>query len=127
MPVQSTKLGSNSTYLDLSYLHQISDGDIAFEREILIIYLREVPALAHRIQKKMKTKEYDDAAELVHEMKSKIRALGVKQAWRLADFIELNLRNKTNLSVLPHKISAFFKIIRKSIFLAKKELLKRTE
>lgn len=113
--------------MDLSYLHQISEGDIAFECEVLVIYLREVPSLAHNIQHALKARKYKVAADLVHELKSKIRVLGVKQAWRLADFIEVSLRKRTNLSQLPKKINLFFKILRKSVFLANTELLKHTK
>lgn len=127
MPIQSTKQRRTTIYLDLTYLQQISEGDIPFECEILMVYLNEVPSLARSIQKALKARKYILAANLVHKLKSKIRIIGLKQAWRLADIIEVSLRKKTNLSQLSHNLNVFFKIIRKSISLANKELLNRTK
>ncbi|MGB1240923.1 MAG: hypothetical protein ACPG49_00270 [Chitinophagales bacterium] len=126
MTIQPRKFIPQAVSLDLSYLRQISEGDISFEREILLIYLREVPLLAQKTKKTLKVGDYKTAADLIHKLKSKIRVIGLKQAWRLADFIEASLRKKTNLSELVKKIKVFFKIILHSVQLAKKELLKRT-
>ncbi len=126
MTIQPQKFIPQAVSLDLSYLRQISEGDVSFECEILLLYLREVPPLAQKTKNTLKVGDYKSAADLVHKLKSKIRVIGLKQAWRLADFIEAGLRKKTNLSELVKKIKVFFKIILQSVHLAKKELLKRT-
>ena len=125
MLVQSTKQRGKPVYLDLTYLQQISEGDTVFECEILTIYLKETPKLAQNIQKALKARKYIIAANLVHELKSKIRIIGLKQAWGLADLIEMSLRKKVNLPQLPNNLNVFFKVIHKSISLTNKELLKR--
>ncbi|MGB1241798.1 MAG: Hpt domain-containing protein [Chitinophagales bacterium] len=125
MLVQSTKQRGKPVYLDLTYLQQISEGDTVFECEILTIYLKETPRLAQNIQKALKARKYIIAANLVHELKSKIRIIGLKQAWGLADLIEMSLRKKVNLPQLPNNLNVFFKVIHKSISLTNKELLKR--
>ncbi|MEZ4886406.1 MAG: Hpt domain-containing protein [Chitinophagales bacterium] len=127
MSTLNTKVKTPPIYLDLTHLQQISEGDTAFECEILLIYLREVPEIVRQTQQALKGRDYLEAANLIHVLKSKIRVVGLKQAWRLADFIEINLRKKTNLNQLGSKIEIFFKIIRKSIFLVNKELLKSTK
>lgn len=121
------KTTGQSIRLDLSYLYQVSEGDVSFEYEIFMLYLRDVPDLIKKTKWALKQRKHHIAANLIHSLRSKIQILGLNQVRQLAKYIELKLRKGTPLSELLDKIKIFFEVIKKSILLAKKELLKRTK
>lgn len=127
MFTQTTHTSKKPIRFDLSYLHQVSEGDIAFEYEVFMLYLKDVPDLLKKTRKALMQKKNHIAANLIHALRSKIQILGLTQARQLAKDIELNLRKGTVANGLVKKIKIFFEVIKKSILLAKKELLKRTK
>lgn len=74
------------------YLEQLSDGDIAFENQIISIIKKEFPIEVLEYQNSIKTSNFLKTAENVHKLKHKISILGLVKGYELAAEFEKELK-----------------------------------
>jgi len=91
------KMEQSTPKFDLSYLKDLSQGDEEFEKEMLGIFLQEVPEGLHLLEEKLAQAQWIEASKEVHKLKSKIRLLGMESIKVYADEIENNLKKEANL------------------------------
>ena len=82
---------------DLSYLYSLSDGDTSFEKEMLEIFVQEVPQSLASLQQELSANNWASCAELVHRLRSKIRILGLHKVRDLASTLEHNFKYQENI------------------------------
>lgn len=104
---------------NLTYLHELSDGDHEFEQEMIGIYLEEVPEALTELKANFDQTSWIELANGIHKMRSKIRILGLEAAMGLAVEIENALKQGQKSQHIQNKIKEFFQIMESSIHHAK--------
>jgi HPt (histidine-containing phosphotransfer) domain-containing protein len=73
---------------DLTYLNELAGGDEAFRKEMLEIFLAEVPPALEKIPSLLEAEAWQELFATVHNLRSKLRILGLKDLNDLANQIE---------------------------------------
>jgi len=77
---------------NLSYINQLSGGDIEFENKIIAIIKSEFPVEKDEYYNNVKIKNLEKVAENVHKLKHKISILGLEKSYGIAERYEEELR-----------------------------------
>lgn len=81
----------------LSYINQLSGGDITFEQKLISIIKLEFPEEKAVYYKNIESDNFKEAAENVHKLKHKISILGLEKSYEVAVDFENNLLNKSTV------------------------------
>lgn len=79
----------NYTYIDLSYLYEIADGDSEFIKEMLSDYIEKVPQQFAELRQSIRDQNFEQAHFDAHKVKSSFQFVGVKQLVERAANIEI--------------------------------------
>lgn len=77
---------------NMSYIKEISGGDVEFENQLIEIVKIELPKEIATYNSYLKEKNLNMAADLVHKVKHKISTLGLEESYQLAILYEIELR-----------------------------------
>ena len=80
---------------NLSAIHELSNGDKAFEEKIFNVIKREFPEEKARYFSNLEKEENLKVAEDVHKLKHKISILGLEESYEIATEYEKNLKSGT--------------------------------
>ncbi|MCI2229247.1 Hpt domain-containing protein [Polaribacter sp. MSW13] len=94
---------------NLSYIKEISGGDIAFEKSVITVLKKEFPEEAKKCIENFESKKYLELANNVHKIKHKISILGLKEDLELASRFEADLKEE-NPKLYPNFIKILNKI-----------------
>jgi len=78
----------SASRIDWEYLHDLSENDPRFEREILDVYLKTTPALMSSLIDALRTHSYATAIRLAHTLRGSSRSIGANQFGDLCQEIE---------------------------------------
>ncbi|HKJ49296.1 MAG TPA: Hpt domain-containing protein [Christiangramia sp.] len=81
---------------NLSYIHQLSGGDRAFEEKLLDVVKRELPVEIDELKNNLQADNFSEAAANVHKLKHKISILGLEKSYYIAERYEDELREGNN-------------------------------
>lgn len=81
---------------NLSYIHQLSGGDQAFEEKLMAVVKKELPQEVEIYHKSINSENFREAALIVHKLKHKISILGLEESYRFAEIYEDELRDDRN-------------------------------
>ena len=81
---------------NLSYIHQLSGGDPAFEEKLLDVVKRELPMEIDELKNNLQVDNFSEAAANVHKLKHKISILGLEKSYYIAERYEDELREGNN-------------------------------
>jgi len=84
---------------NLSYINELSGGDLSFEEKILSVIKKEFPEEKNIYYQNLKEKKYKEVAENVHKLKHKISILGLENGYSIAVEYENNLLDNSNLTL----------------------------
>ena len=76
---------------NLSYIENMSGGDVSFTQKIIGIIKSEFPIEKQTYYNNYNSKKYKQAAENVHKLKHKISILGLEKSYEIAVAFETNL------------------------------------
>jgi signal transduction histidine kinase/DNA-binding response OmpR family regulator len=94
--------------LDLSYLLDLSNGDLQFVQNIMEAFLVETPAVLQNLETLVKTEDWVQAAKLVHKLKPNLAMFGFKTLQEQAEIFETSVHNK---SATAAQLNAMAKIL----------------
>lgn len=77
---------------NLSYIREISGGDLEFEKQIIEIIKVELPKEVKSYNSFLNEKYFKKAADLVHKIKHKISTLGLDESYQIAIKHEIELK-----------------------------------
>lgn len=80
--------GISASKIDWDYLHDLSENDERFEREILDVYLQTTPPLMTGLIEAIRTHSFSDAIRLAHTLRGSSRSIGANQFGDLCQEIE---------------------------------------
>lgn len=78
---------------NLSYIDQLSGGDIEFKTKIIDIIKSEFPLEKEEYYNNVQSKKLEKVAENVHKLKHKISILGLEKSYAVAETYEEEIRN----------------------------------
>lgn len=79
---------------NLSYIHQLSAGNITFKEKLIAVIKEEFPSEKAVYLTNIQAKNYKEAAENVHKIKHKISILGLEKSYEVARAFENNLKEE---------------------------------
>ena len=86
-PNQRNRVRPNPAIFDLSHLQQYTSGDSGLERELLDLFLRQMPVIVTQVREAQTVYEWKFA---FHTLKGSARAIGANAIGDLADALEAN-------------------------------------
>lgn len=78
--------------LDLTYLHEISDGDTVFINDVLSTFLEEMPKDIEKMRSAMDCKDHSTVGKVAHKTKSSLHTIGLHDLKSLALKIEQTIK-----------------------------------
>jgi PAS domain S-box-containing protein len=81
------------TTINLSYLMDLSNGDVHFVRAILEAFLSEVPVSLQDMELLVKQNNWDQVSKLAHKLKPNFAMLGLKSLQEQALYIEVGIQH----------------------------------
>lgn len=104
--------------IDLTYLRELSSGNRAFEKEMLTLFIKQVPEELMELQQAYQQKEHLLVKNTAHRMKSSLPLVGIDYLLKLLAQLEDAGRNEyfdTNtdecMDILNQKLEACFETI----------------
>jgi len=98
--------------INLSYLNDIADGDKEFIREILGIFVDQMPGEEIRLREAIAAEDWQMVRNVAHKVKSSTGNLGIKKAYDNFAEIEERAQKKLNLDTLPALIDETLELCR---------------
>jgi len=103
-------MADNSEYsFDLSYLNQVFQGNQVMIKQIISMFIQQVPSYIGEMEDCVMRMELDSLHPLAHKAKSSISMLGLKDMEELILSIEHKSKNNVDINELPElveKVSA---------------------
>lgn len=93
--IKGTSVKENDSSLDLSYLDELSDGDEDFKREMVKVFLKEVPDQIDVLLDAVKNQDFKKIAETIHALRTKIRTFGILSIDELSENLEYTAKTKS--------------------------------
>lgn len=78
--------------MDLTYLLELSEGDILFVKDLLETYLQELPKDLAQLSESYQNNHVVGVQKAAHKMKSSFKLLGLHRQYELAQRIEEQAR-----------------------------------
>jgi len=95
-------MNQNSGYsFDLSYLNQVFQGNQVMIKQIISMFVKQVPSYIQEMEECVLKMDLDGLHPLAHKAKSSIAMLGLKDMEELILSIESRSKNGENLDELP--------------------------
>jgi hypothetical protein len=99
---------------NLSYIDKISNGNTLFTKTLLGIIKKELSGEIESYQFHLKNGSFTKTAKEVHKLSHKIRILGLKKGFKIAekyssDLLEHNLKLKMDFDVILTSMLLFIK------------------
>lgn len=116
----AAKLKPKNQAIELSQVDEMCGGNADFRRELIDIFLDEVPKYLAKIQSAFKEKEFDKLYHSAHGIKPSLILFGVPDAKALIDLIEEKAKAKENDQHLADSISKIEANIEAAILALKK-------
>lgn len=96
--LQKHEVNNNSKkHYNLNYLKEHAEGDFAFLKEMIEIFLKESPILIDELKESIASENYQKIKISSHSMKGIFLTLGIKKAGQLIREIELLADNKEKI------------------------------
>ncbi len=78
--------------LDFSYLNEMSKGDQSFVKEMIEIFLKEIPAAIMQLEAALENKNWENIANIAHRIKTNYMMVGLKVQKENALYIEKSIK-----------------------------------
>jgi HPt (histidine-containing phosphotransfer) domain-containing protein len=96
-----------SPYYDLNDLKAMVFDDMDFLKEIVGVFIAQMPVDCAELQQAASQKEWKETAMKAHKIKSSVRTIGIHNLFDDIVEIEHNCNQLTHLDTVPQKIDTF--------------------
>ncbi|GAB3012615.1 hypothetical protein GCM10027051_14570 [Niabella terrae] len=100
-------LFAQTNLIDLSYLHELSDNNKEFEKEIIELFLEQIPSQTEELERSFREKDYTGLKMIAHKLKS---STAVTLGRHLIPHFEL-LEDNAQRGLLSESAESSFKMI----------------
>ncbi|MXV15384.1 Hpt domain-containing protein [Hufsiella ginkgonis] len=105
---ESNNAGQGSE-LDLSYLNDISGGNVEFMVEMIDIFLEQTPIYFQQLSEAIQESDWKQVAEAAHKIKPTLAFMGVDHAREEMQVLEKNARMGENLGTIEPAYQSLIK------------------
>jgi HPt (histidine-containing phosphotransfer) domain-containing protein len=92
---------NNLRNYDLTYLEELSAGDPAFIKSIILQFLDEAPLVLSKIKLHLEQKNWNDLHYQVHKFAPNLAFIGIVDIKEEVNKLEFFAKNKTDLDSIP--------------------------
>lgn len=110
-------------YTNLDYLRNITGGDPDSIREIIILFMEQVPEFIENLKKHLHDKNYVELGKEAHKAKSSVMILGMEDLGHELKALQIATINKTGEDTYAQHVSQFEDQCLMAIVELKQELL----
>ncbi len=97
--------------IDLSYLKDVSDGNVEFIIDMIDIFLMQTPEQVANLSKAIAEEDYPKVAEVAHKIKPTLAFVGANDARDTMQTIEHRARYKENVDTIKADFDALKDVI----------------
>lgn len=94
-------MNSNLKPIDFSHLDGIVNGDESFKKELIRIFLEQIPEFINNMNTFLKNDKPENLAREAHTAKSSVLIFGMTNAGQLLKEIQLLAENKNTKEIQP--------------------------
>jgi HPt (histidine-containing phosphotransfer) domain-containing protein len=94
-------MSSNLKPIDFNHLDGIVNGDENFKKELIGIFLEQIPVFIHNMKKFLDNNKFEKLAREAHTAKSSALIFGMTNSGRLLKEIELLAESHKTTEILP--------------------------
>ena len=91
-PIDAVNKNSN-TYIDFSYLMELTSGNDDFKNEMINLFIGKIPSEMNLLEKAIISRDYDMIKKMAHNMRSSLQLFGLKEQAIYLDEIETEATN----------------------------------
>ena len=95
--------------LNLSYLEEITGGDIDMMKEMLDLFITDIPVHLANIEKYFNDGDFKKMGTEAHQVKPTMQYIGELDMYELVKEIELTVKQEKNTDPLPNLINDLLK------------------
>ncbi|WP_299457284.1 ATP-binding protein [uncultured Microscilla sp.] len=99
--VQMTQITKSETYIDMSYLEEVSIGDSSFILDIAELFIHQTCIDIDKVRALMTAQNWEDMALAVHKVKPTFKLLGIKPAEKNLEKLQNYAKQTINIDQLP--------------------------
>jgi PAS domain S-box-containing protein len=114
----------NYKHIDLSYLHEIAEGNKEFMKKMINAFLSQSPAMAADMQKAVEEKRWKDLRGIAHKMRPSLDFIGIHAIKDIVRDIEKFSLEEINSDLLPGMVAEVNEVCKVAIEELKMELTK---
>lgn len=96
-----TKMNSNLKIIDFSHLNSIASGDDDFKKELIAIFLEQIPVFINNMKKYLDNNKLEKLAREAHTAKSSVLIFGMTNSGTLLKEIQLMAESKNSTEIQP--------------------------
>lgn len=99
--VQMTQVTKKETYIDMSYLEEVSIGDSSFILDIADLFINQTCEDIKKVKNLMHAQSWEEMALAVHKVKPTFKLLGITSAEKNLERLQHYSKQVVNLDELP--------------------------
>ncbi len=96
-------------YTNLDYLRNITEGDSGSIREIIELFIEQVPEFIGNMKKHLEEKDYIALGKEAHKAKSSVMILGMDETGHNLKSLQLSTLNGTRVETYENEVVRFEK------------------
>ncbi len=108
--------------IDLSFLHNLADGNMDFVKKMLEIYLKQTPENLQILQHSLYMMDYTSLGAIAHKMRSSVPYVGLNEAEKMLEKIEYDCKQKINLDKFAEQVKHIVEMCELSLIQVKEEV-----
>lgn len=109
------EIGHVYKHINLSYLEDISEGNIDLIKDLVEIFKSQVPEFVENMKKHNENKEYADLGAIAHRAKSSVAMMGITELEMEMKNLEILAKGEKDVSKYPELIHKFEIITKEAI------------
>ncbi|OJJ21144.1 hypothetical protein BKI52_11285 [marine bacterium AO1-C] len=99
--VQLTQVTKKETYIDMSYLEEVSIGDSSFIMDIADLFFNQTAGDIQRVHQLMNQSAWEEMSLAVHKVKPTFKLLGIKSAEKNLEKLQRYAKQVVHLDEMP--------------------------
>ena len=92
-PIGTNQPTEQYKFIDPTHLDSVTDGDTKFKKELIDVFIQQMPTLIVGLEKSLQEKDYKQLSAIAHKTKSSVALMGIESL--RADMAELEQKAKT--------------------------------
>lgn len=98
---------SNTKYIDLSYLNEISEGSNEIIAEMILLFKEQSSEFIDTMNRCLEDKNWDDLSKIAHKAKTSMGVVGMNDLSAALKQLETDAKNQANIESYPVIVERF--------------------